>query len=77
MAITIDKPATKSTNELPAVVEEFLRKSIEKMDENQLKTWKRQSASIMRKAKRRASAEKASSATQVGAQPAARKMRSA
>ena len=78
MAITLRKPVeVKSKTKLPAVLEAFLDKSIESMDQQQLSAWREESAKIMRKAKRRVAAEKLASATHSDARPAARKMRRA
>lgn len=76
MTVTLEKSASTSNKGLPAEVEDFVHKSIQSMDEKQLRAWKRESKKIMKKARRRVAAEVGDAAV-AGEHRAARKMRQA
>jgi hypothetical protein len=52
----MEKPVSTSAHDIPQVLTDFVHESIQSMDERQLRSWKRESNKIMRKAKRRVAA---------------------
>ena len=56
MTTLMEKPVSTSAHDIPQVLTDFVHDSIQSMDERQLRSWKRESNKIMRKAKRRVAA---------------------
>ncbi len=50
----MEKPISTSTGDIPEALKDFVHQSVQSMDEKKLRTWKRDSNKIIRKAKRRA-----------------------